>query len=380
MEPTMANEEAIARYRQNRQAEVDSAVVYRAMAAAESHSQLAEVYRRLAETETQHAEFWAEKLAETGLNESNPEPTVRAKVLAWLARRFGPGVVLSTMRTGELTGGLGYASQPETQGTGLPADERSHDRLLATIAEVPGRGVEGGVLARLEGRHRATSGNALRAAVLGANDGLVSNLSLVMGVAGAALESGAILVTGLAGLIAGAGSMAMGEWLSVQSSRELYQRQIDIEAEELAEIPDEEEQELALIYEAKGLPTEQAESLAARLISDEETALDTLAREELGIDPEELGGSAWEAAAASFVLFALGAIIPVLPFFFRTGGIAIGASLLLSALALFVIGAGITLLTGRSILHSGFRQVGIGLAAAILTYGVGTLIGVTLVG
>lgn len=252
--------------------------------------------------------------------------------------------------------------------------------MLATIEEVPGRGVEGGVLARLEGRHRATSGNALRAAVLGANDGLVSNLSLVMGVAGAALEPATILVTGLAGLIAGAGSMAMGEWLSVQSSRELYQRQLDIEAEELAEIPEEEERELALIYEAKGLPKEQAESLAARLISDEETALDTLAREELGIDPEELGGSAWEAAAASFVLFALGAIIPVLPFFLLAGLTAIGASLILSALALFVIGAGITLLTGRSVLYSGFRQVGIGLAAAILTYGVGTLIGVTLVG
>lgn len=376
----MGDNEAIARYHQNRQDEIDSAAVYRAMAEAESHPQLAEVYRRLAETEAQHAEFWTEKLAEAGVNVSTSKPTMRARTLAWLARRFGPGVVLSTMRTGEVAGGRGYATQPETKGTGLPADERSHDRLLATIEEVPGRGAEGGVLARLEGRHRATSGNALRAAVLGANDGLVSNLSLVMGVAGAALESVTILVTGLAGLIAGAGSMAMGEWLSVQSSRELYQRQLDIEAEELAEIPEEEERELALIYEAKGFPKEQAESLAARLISDEETALDTLAREELGIDPEELGGSAWEAAAASFVLFALGAIIPVLPFFILASLTAIGASLILSALALFVIGAGITLLTGRSVLYSGFRQVGIGLAAAILTYGVGTLIGVTLVG
>ncbi|WP_435347165.1 VIT1/CCC1 transporter family protein [Haloarchaeobius sp. HRN-SO-5] len=376
----MANEDATARYRRNRQDEIDSAAVYRAMAEAESHPQLAEVYRRLAETEARHAEFWAERLDEAGVNEPNPGPTVRARALAWLARRFGPGVVLSTMRTGEVAGGRGYAMQPETDGTGLPADERSHDRLLATIEGVPGRGAEGGVLARLEGRHRATSGNALRAAVLGANDGLVSNLSLVMGVAGAALESGTILVTGLAGLVAGAGSMAMGEWLSVQSSRELYQRQIDIEAEELGEIPEEEERELALIYEAKGLPKGQAESLAARLVRDEEAALDTLAREELGIDPEELGGSAWEAAAASFVLFALGAIVPVLPFFLLTGLTAIGSSLVLSALALFAIGAGITLLTGRSILYSGFRQVGIGLAAAVLTYGVGTLIGVTLVG
>lgn len=376
----MANEEAISRYRRNRQDEIDSATVYRAMAEAEPHPQLAEVYRRLAKTETEHADFWAEKLDEAGMNESDPQPTIRARTLAWLAHRFGPGVVLSTMRTGEIAGGQGYATQPETEGSGLPTDERSHDRLLATIEEVPGQGAEGGVLAKLEGRHRATSGNALRAAVLGANDGLVSNLSLVMGVAGAALESATILITGLAGLIAGAGSMAMGEWLSVQSSRELYRRQINIEAEELAEIPEEEERELALIYEAKGLSKERAEELATQLVSDQDTVLDTLVREELGIDPKELGGSAWEAAGASFVLFALGAIIPVLPFFVLSGLTAVGMSLLLSALALFGIGAGITLLTGRSILYSGLREVGIGLAAAILTYSVGTLIGVTLAG
>jgi VIT1/CCC1 family predicted Fe2+/Mn2+ transporter len=201
-----------------------------------------------------------------------------------------------------------------------------------------------------------------------------------MGVAGAALNATAILITGLAGLLAGAGSMAMGEWLSVQSSRELYQRQIDIEAAELAEVPEEEAEELALIYEAKGLSREQAEQLAERLVADEATALDTLAREELGIDPEELGGSAWEAAGASFILFALGAIVPVIPFFAFTGITAVGASLLLSAIALFVVGAAITVLTGRSVLYSGTRQVVIGLAAAGLTYGVGTLIGVSIAG
>ncbi|NKE34326.1 rubrerythrin family protein [Natronococcus sp. JC468] len=376
----MGNQKTISRYQQNRQDEVDSAAVYQAMAEAESHPQLTEVYRRLAETESQHADFWAEKLREEGVETSDIQPMVRARTLAWLARRFGPAFILSTMRTGELIGGQGYASQPEARRSGLHVDERSHDRLLATIEEVPGRGAEGNVLVRLEGRHRATSGNALRAAVLGANDGLVSNLSLVMGVAGAALQSTTILITGLAGLIAGAGSMAMGEWLSVQSSRELYQHQIEVEAEELAEIPAEEKQELALIYEAKGVPKEQAEVLAAQLIADEETALNTLAREELGIDPEELGGSAWEAAGASFILFALGAIVPVLPFFFVTGRVAVGASLALSAFALFVIGAGITLLTGRNVLYSGLRQAGIGLGAAILTYGVGGLIGVTIAG
>ncbi|MFB6178172.1 MAG: VIT1/CCC1 transporter family protein [Halorientalis sp.] len=370
----------IDRYRRNRQDEIDSATVYAAMADVESQPQLASVYGRLAETEREHARFWADKLREAGVDSGKDSPSRRARVLAWLARRFGPGLVLSTMQAGEAVGGSDYATQPEVSGTGMAADERSHDRLLSIIGETPGPGATGGTLARLEGRHRATSGNALRAAVLGANDGLVSNLSLVMGVAGAALASTAILITGLAGLLAGAGSMAMGEWLSVQSSRELYQRQIGIEADELAEVPEEEAQELALIYEAKGLSESQAQRIAEQLIADERTALDTLAREELGIDPDELGGSAWEAAATSFVLFSIGAIVPVFPFFFTSGLVAVAASLLSSAIALFVIGAGITLLTGRSVLYSGLRQVGIGLGAAILTYAAGSLIGVSLVG
>jgi VIT1/CCC1 family predicted Fe2+/Mn2+ transporter len=370
----------LARYRRNRQDEVDSAWIYRAMADAESAPQLAEVYRRLAETEERHATFWTDRLRDAGADAPEATPSRRARVLAWLARRFGPGLVLSSMQGGEVGGVQGYAGQPEVQGTGMVADERSHERLLALVAEAPGRGAEGSLLARLEGRHRATSGNALRAAVLGANDGLVSNLSLVMGVAGAALDSTAILVTGLAGLLAGAGSMAMGEWLSVQSSRELYQRQLGVEAAELAAVPEEEAKELALIYEAKGLPREQAEAVASQLVADEQTALDTLAREELGIDPEELGGSAGEAAAASFVLFAIGAVVPVLPFVLLTGTTAVVTSLVLSAVGLFGIGAGITLLTGRSVLYSGARQVGIGLAAAAITYGAGALIGVSLLG
>ncbi|WP_049894553.1 VIT1/CCC1 transporter family protein [Halogranum rubrum] len=376
----MTTPEDIERYRRNRQDEIDSATVYMAMADAESQPQVAEVYRRLAGTERTHADFWTEKIREAGSDPGDAKPSRRARVLAWLARRFGPGLVLSSMQAGEAIGGHDYSTQPEAVGTGMAADERSHGRLLTMVAETPGQGVRGDILAQLEGRHRATSGNALRAAVLGANDGLVSNLSLVMGVAGAALDSTAILITGLAGLLAGSGSMAMGEWLSVQSSRELYQRQIGIEAEELAEIPEEEREELALIYEAKGLSKERAREISERLIADEEMALDTLAREELGINPEELGGSAWEAAATSFVLFALGAIVPVLPYFVLNGLVAVGVSLVLSAVALFVIGAGITLLTGRSVLYSGLRQVGIGLAAAVLTYGVGSLIGVTLVG
>jgi VIT1/CCC1 family predicted Fe2+/Mn2+ transporter len=173
----------------------------------------------------------------------------------------------------------------------------------------------GGTLAQLEGRHRAAGGNALRAAVLGANDGLVSNVSLVMGVAGADIGGRNILLTGLAGLLAGSLSMAMGEWLSVQSARELYAHQIDIERSELEAFPEEEVEELVLIYRAKGIADEQARELAHHLVNDQSIALDTLAREELSIDPAELGGSAWIAATTSFVLFAIGAIIPVFPYF-----------------------------------------------------------------
>ena len=218
----------------------------------------------------------------------------------------------------------------------------------------------------------------LRAAVLGANDGLVSNLSLVMGMAGAAASGKTILLTGLAGLVAGACSMAMGEWISVNSARELAQRQIAIESAELAAAPEEEQEELALIYQAKGIPAEQARALAQRLLSTKGGALDTLVREELGINPEELGGSAWSAAAWSFALFAAGALFPVAPFLFARDRLAILGSVVLSGLALLAIGAGTSLFTGRSVAFSGARQILIGFAAAAVTYGVGSLVGVTL--
>jgi VIT1/CCC1 family predicted Fe2+/Mn2+ transporter len=369
-----------ARYRANWQAEVDGAALYRSLAAAEPDLRLAEVYRRLAATEQEHADFWADRLRQAGQPVAPPRPGWRPRLLGWLARRFGPQAVLPTLVAMERAGGHGYAGQAEARGTPLPGQERSHARLLGTIAGRGAGGLAGGVLARIEGRHRAAGGNALRAAVLGANDGLVSNLSLVMGVAGAALANQTILITGLAGLLAGAGSMALGEWLSVQSARELYERQLQVEAAELATVPDEEEAELALIYQAKGLPKASARELAARLVADRATALDTLAREELGIDPEELGGSAWAAAATSFALFAAGAVVPVLPFLILAGWQATVASLALSAAALFAIGAGITLLTGRGVLFSGGRQALFGLAAAGLTYGVGRLIGASLAG
>jgi VIT1/CCC1 family predicted Fe2+/Mn2+ transporter len=189
-----------------------------------------------------------------------------------------------------------------------------------------------------------------------------------------------VLVAGLAGLLAGAFSMALGEWISVKSSRELYERQIATERAELEHAPEEERAELALIYESKGLTRAQAETLAGQLSTDQQTALDTLAREELGLDPAEMGGSAMEAAITSFLLFAVGAIIPVMPFLFANGLPAVFVSVALSTIGLFGIGAAITLFTGRSVLFSGARQVVIGLAAAAITFGIGRLLGVAVAG
>ncbi len=368
------------RYLANMQDEIDSAMLYRTFAEIETDERLAEVYRRLAEVEERHARFWEEQLRKAGEAVPTTRPSRRARTLAWLARRFGPSFVLPTITALEASDSADYLQQPESRDTSLPADERSHQRILQAIeGSVPG-GLEGSAVARLEGRHRAIGGNALRAAVLGANDGLVSNLSLVMGVAGAELSNQAILITGLAGLLAGAISMSLGEWLSVQSSRELYEHQIAIEGEELRTNPEEEELELALIYQAKGLSEEEARKMAKELIRSEDKALDTLAREELGIDPEELGGSAWEAAGMSFVLFSLGAIFPVAPFAFTSGYTAVAASLAMSGAALFGIGAAITLMTGRGVLFSGLRQMAFGLAAAAVTYGIGWVMGVSIAG
>jgi VIT1/CCC1 family predicted Fe2+/Mn2+ transporter len=283
------------------------------------------------------------------------------------------------MQSMEQNGTNSYSQQADAP-RAMVADEKSHAFLIGQIVSTMRGGFEGGTLALLEGRHRAGGGNALRAAVLGANDGLVSNLSLVMGVAGAALSGRSILITGIAGLLAGACSMALGEWLSVQSSRELYAHQIKIETGEIESHPEEEAEELALIYEARGLKPDQAKTLAGQIMTSPEYAIQTLAREELGVNPDELGGSAWEAAFASFGLFALGAIIPVSPFFFSSGSTAVLFSVGLSTVALFILGAVISLFTGRSAIYSGLRMVIFSLLAAAITFGIGRLIGGSLGG
>jgi len=365
----------------NLEDELNGVVLYKALAENEKDSRLSEVYARMASIEQRHADAWKKRLENEAVAIPAFRPSWRTRSLVWLARRFGVNAVLPSVINLERDGNHTYQTDVKfaPEAAQMAVDESSHSRMLRLISRNPG-GMEGGALAQMEGRHKAAGGNALRAAVLGANDGLVSNLSLVMGVAGAALANRSILVTGLAGLLAGASSMALGEWLSVQSSRELYQHQINIEKDEIEQAPEEEAEELALIYEARGIPEDQARSMAEKILEDKSTALETLAREELRVDPQELGGSAWEAAITSFILFAMGAIVPVIAFFFLDGIQAVIVSVLLSTVGLFVIGAGITLFTGRSVLFSGARQVGFGLAAAAITYLIGRLIGVNLGG
>jgi VIT1/CCC1 family predicted Fe2+/Mn2+ transporter len=365
----------VRRYRANLQGEVDGVALYSALADTESDPHISEVYRRLAAIEAAHGEFWRKQLAKSGAPAPALAPSLRARTLSWLARRFGAAFVLPTVSAAEARDSSVYDNQPEAVAAGLPADERSHRRIVQAVEAASG-GLPGPAIAGLEGRHRGVAGNALRAAVLGANDGLVSNLSLVMGMAGALGGGRAVLLAGLAGLVAGACSMAMGEWLSVNSSRELFERQIATEKAELQHAPEEEKEELVLIYQAKGLPDAQAKALAERLLASEDTALDTLAREELGIDPQELGGSPWQAAGASFLLFAAGAAFPVVPYVFLSGLAATIAALVLSGAAMAAIGAATSLFTGRGVMFSAVRQLAIGYLAAAVTFGVGRLVGV----
>ena len=364
--------------RQNYLDERNSALMYRTLSEIEKDEKLAEVYKRLAQAEDKHAEAWADKMKAGGGAVPEFKPVWRTRVLIWLARKMGPGVILPAMQNMETDGASSYITQGASPA--MAGEEQSHNFMLRQIARTTRGGMEGAAVAQLEGRHRSTGGNALRAAVLGANDGLVSNLSLVMGIAGATLGGKTVLITGLAGLLAGAISMALGEWLSVQSSRELFQHQIQVEEAEIESNPEEEAEELSLIYQARGLKPEQAKTLADSILANKELAVQTLAREELGLDPKELGGSAWEAAITSFVLFAIGAIIPVIAFMFLSGMTAVIVSIAFSVVGLFVLGAVITLFTGRTVLYSGFRMVVFGLLAAAVTFGIGRLIGVSIGG
>ncbi len=374
----MSGRTDVQRYLVNLGEERNSAFLYRVLAEYERNPKIAEVYRRLADMEDSHAGLWAGKVKEGGSSVPEFRPSARTRILVWLVRRFGTGAVLPALSSQELTASQDYGAQPEARE--MIATERSHAHLLSQIGQTTRGGLGGSALAQIEGRHRMSGGNALRAAVLGASDGLLSNFNLVMGVAGAELSGKNILLTGCAGLLAGAISMALGEWISVQSSRELYQKQIRTEQEEIATMPEEEVEELALIYQARGIDESTARLLADRIMGDREHALETMVREELGVNPEDLGGSAWEAAFTSFALFAVGAVIPVIPFAFLAGATAIAASAAMSGAGLFLVGAAISLFTGRPVWYAGMRQVLFGLAAATATFLIGRLVGIGLAG
>lgn len=372
----MASRHEISRYRANLADELHSAAVYETLAHVESDATRKSVFAELAASERTHAKVWADKLKANGQRVSDSQ-NIKTYVMRGLVHVLGPRFVLPTLAAAEFADRNKYAGNPET--ASMSAEERHHAAVIQAMANdgksAPAKGAE---IAEAESWHRgASSGNDLRAAVLGANDGLVSNFCLIMGVAGAGTGNKAILLTALAGLIAGACSMALGEWLSVTNARELARTQIAKEADELEHTPDAEEHELRLIYRAKGLDSGEARRVAAQLMHDKDKALDALTREELGLDPAELGGNPWTAAGMSFFLFALGAIFPAMPFLWSGGKAAILQCIGFSVLALAAIGLFTSLFNGRGAVFSAVRQVLIGLVAAGFTFGVGRLLGVS---
>jgi VIT1/CCC1 family predicted Fe2+/Mn2+ transporter len=306
-------------------------------------------------------------LAKQGVSTPPHRLSFKTRLLKSIARVFGPGMIYPLLNGMEIAAAGDYAAQEENVAA-LANEERSHARSLGELSRR-----NGGVA---EGWHRSAGGGTLRASIFGVSDGLVSNLSLVMGFAGAQADARFVLLAGLSGLLAGAASMAAGEYVSMKAQRELLERQIDLERAELFVTPEEEMAELALIYRFKGLPRQDAERLARQLTADPKVALDTLVREELGLDQDQLGSPA-AAAVSSFLAFAVGALIPVVPFFFGASAGLVAASLALSGVALFTVGAVLSLFTGRGAMFSGGRQLAIGAVAALITFGLGKAIGVS---
>lgn len=359
------------------QTEIDASFLYQKLAEHETDATIANVFKQMSDIEKGHAEAFAKK--ENIPVEYLMQPSWRAKTLNTIGRIFGYDYVLGTLMDTEKSIAKAIVTTKQKTKQKITGSETSHVNILRTILENETK-VTGTQLSKFESRHRSVGGNAIRAAVLGGNDGLVSNFSLVMGIAGATAGQQGVLLAGLAGLLAGALSMSLGEWISVKSSQELYENQMQIEIEELENNPEGEMKELALIYMAKNIPEEQAKQMAADIMKDKAHAHEILIKEELGINAEELKGSAVEAAVYSFILFAIGAMIPVLPFIFTSGMKAVLISVIASAVGLFLIGAAITLFTGKNVWYSGFRQVMFGLAAAAITFGIGKIIGVSIAG
>jgi VIT1/CCC1 family predicted Fe2+/Mn2+ transporter/rubrerythrin len=390
-----------ARSLDNLRLERDAIVLYDELARIERDDRRAAAFRRIAANERRHADIWATRLRDEGVDVPAPgRPRLRVRFIVAVARLLGTRAVADLVRALEGDEEEIYESQESTpEIAAIAADEREHAEIWKRLDSSGSRAETRRIVAGEDGRdgvgdarrattpdeiglqerwHRTSRSGTLRAVIFGVSDGLVSNLSLVMGVAGAAGgQPSFIVLAGVAGLLAGAFSMAAGEYISMQSQRELFERQIELERAEMEVMPREEEAELEAVYRAKGFPEKEAAEVAARLFEDPEVALDTLVREELGLDPDELG-SPWGAAAGSFAAFAAGAAVPVLPYVIADGSAAFAASLGLSLAALFAVGAGVSLLTGRSAIFSGLRQTGIGLGAAAVTYLVGSAIGVTM--
>jgi VIT1/CCC1 family predicted Fe2+/Mn2+ transporter len=360
---------AASRFRSLLASERRSADLYSGLAeAASAHRR--QVLTELAAVQRRHAAHWAGKLTELGEPVPPAErPGLRTSALSWLARRLCIDAVLPYLERSEHADAGRYHADPDATAA-MAVDERSHARVLTGLRNTD----DPSGIRKAERWHRGDRSGALRAAVFGVNDGLVSNSSLVMGFAGSGAAGTAIAFAGLAGLLAGAFSMAAGEYISMRSQREAYEREIALEAMELRDDPDAEAEELALIYRAKGLDPVEAERAAAAIMKDRDVALDTMAREELGLDPDQLG-SPWSAAFSSLLAFALGAIVVVLPYLFGSGRAALIVAIVMAALALFAVGATIGALNGRGALRSGTRQLLIGGAAALLVFGIGHLIG-----
>jgi VIT1/CCC1 family predicted Fe2+/Mn2+ transporter len=382
----------------NLKLERDAIVLYDALAGIEKDPRRAEAFRRIASNERRHADIWAARLTELGaIVPPAGGPRLRVRFIILAARLLGTAAVAELVKALEGDEEELYQAQGASPDVAsIAADEREHAQIwdrLKSGGAVPAGAIDDptrdGVAIAEGARNAAEAGQrerwhrggwrsgTLRAVIFGVSDGLVSNLSLVMGVAGAASANPSfVLLAGVAGLLAGAFSMAAGEYISMQSQRELFERQIALERAEMEAMPEEEEAELAASYRAKGFPPDEAARIAHRIFEDPATALDLLVREELGLDPDELG-SPWKAAGGSFVAFAMGAVVPVVPYLFGGGQWVLFVSLGLSLIALFVVGAAVSLLTGRGAVFSGFRQMIIGLAAAVVTYAIGSVIGVS---
>jgi VIT1/CCC1 family predicted Fe2+/Mn2+ transporter len=363
---------SVKRWREMLASERDAAALYTRLADAESGEQ-EEIFRELASIELKHAAHWEGKLRDAGARVPAARgPSLRTRLLSQAANRLSVQTVLPLIERAERADAGMYDADPDADPT-MAADERGHARTLARLID-GGKPDPRAQVRRREPWHRGDRSGALRAGVFGVSDGLVSNTALVMGFAGSGAPRTVTLLAGVAGLLAGSFSMAAGEYVSMSSQREMYQREIALEQAELIEKPEEEHAELVLIYRAKGLPRADAERLADKIMADDTVALDTLAREELGLDPDELG-SPWSAAGSSLLAFALGAFVVVLPYLIGGGTAALVAAIALALAAMFAVGASIGALNGRNAIRSGLRQVLAGTLAAAITFGVGHLIG-----